>query len=73
MKLTKDYVKRWIQKEYTDAKVIKECNHKASIKAFIDGCQGLIDFIGSCQPEWKDEIFSWWYEKMLPDFIKLSR
>ena len=69
---TKDCVKRWIQKEYISMKIFKKCDHKISIKESINGCQGVIDFVGYCQPEWKDEIFSWWYEEMLPDFIKLS-
>lgn len=71
MELTKECVKKYIQKEYCTAEVFKKCG--MNFKDLMMGCQAIIDFINYCSPEWKNEVSSWWYEAMLPKFGELKK
>ena len=71
--ITMDGIQNWILMKYETACIFKKIDSTASIENLINGCQGIIDFISFCQPDWRNDLLSWWYEKMLPKFKKLEK
>lgn len=71
--ITMDGIQNWISMKYETACIFKKVDSTTSIKTLIDGCQGVIDFISSCHPDWRNDLLSWWHEKMLPKFKKLEK